>query len=168
MVVIGAEIPTYPEVARRSGIEGVVNLRLSTRDGEIIDINADSPSPALADAAAANVRTWQVTAIGSAVVRVRFVYELTPKCLIDRAGDPVVVATFPSEVHVKASPAGCSSGDQNVRDVRSPSLINHDLQALHGGVLRRPPWRAWRTWRNSSGFPGPACAAGHSAVEAAC
>jgi protein TonB len=58
-LVLG-ELPEYPEVARRAGIEGQVTLQLRIgKDGSVQDIELLSGEPVLGRAAAEAVEQWR-------------------------------------------------------------------------------------------------------------
>lgn len=60
--------PTYPDIARRAGLQGIVRLQVrATRDGRVEVEKLLEGSPTLADAAMAAVKQWRVnpTWIGS-------------------------------------------------------------------------------------------------------
>jgi hypothetical protein len=100
-IVTGADIPLYPATARVNGVEGVVKLRLSMSDNEVLDINAEAESAVLSEAAIENVRTWSLAWTTAPVVHVTFTYKLAPG---DCSGDQRTHVTMrvPSEVEVTA------------------------------------------------------------------
>jgi TonB family protein len=100
-LVRSAELATYPADARRSGVEGVVRLRLSTdSNGEVGDIDVDATMPELRRAALANVRTWDVFMIAP-VLTITYTYRLLPgDCTADQ--QPRITMRFPHVVEVTA------------------------------------------------------------------
>ncbi len=59
--LVSAPPPTYPEIARRAGVQGIVRLQVhATKDGRIEVDKILSGSPTLADAAIAAVKQWRV------------------------------------------------------------------------------------------------------------
>jgi TonB family protein len=59
--LVSAPPPTYPEIARRAGVQGIVRLQVhAMKDGRIEVDKILSGSPTLADAAIAAVKQWRV------------------------------------------------------------------------------------------------------------
>src|SRR4051812_18041946 len=54
-----AEVPMYPPVARAGRVSGVVEARVTVRDGSVIDVKVKSGPTILAQAAAENIKTWR-------------------------------------------------------------------------------------------------------------
>jgi hypothetical protein len=59
-LVITAELPRYPEFARRAGITGVVHLRVTARNGRVVDSTVISGDRLLLEGARENVATWRL------------------------------------------------------------------------------------------------------------
>src|SRR5579859_5617375 len=58
--LVSAPHPSYPEIARRAGVQGIVRLQVrATKDGRIEVDKILSGSPTLADAAIAAVKQWR-------------------------------------------------------------------------------------------------------------
>jgi hypothetical protein len=99
--VTGGSIPIYPSRARAAGIEGTVNLRVSLRGDDVLDVDAESANQELAAAAVSSVRTWRFRATTVPVVVIRFVYALDQgDC--QQARGPVVVMDLPNTVTIRA------------------------------------------------------------------
>jgi TonB family protein len=79
--VIRASVPSYPELARQTRIQGTVTLRVST-DGKLVsDVDAESGHPILAKAATENVKTWEFKPHAPTTFEVSFHYRLfVPDC----------------------------------------------------------------------------------------
>jgi hypothetical protein len=77
-------IPTYPEVAMRASVQGLVKLQVrATRDGHIeVEKLLDGP-PTLADAAITAVKQWRVS----------------PAWMIGKRGDVITTLTFNFQLH---------------------------------------------------------------------
>ena len=107
-LITAAAVPLYPTEALRNGDAGTVNVRLTLETRSFLDIDADSPYRALADAAVANARTWRFTNATVNVLTVQYRYVLEPvPCGSDLR--PHVTLDFPDRVTIEAKrPVGCS------------------------------------------------------------
>ncbi len=99
-MVAYAAVPLYPPRARVANVEGVVRVQVTT-DGHRVITTVANPSshPELAQAAQANVRTWQFTVheptTFTVTYRYKFVDDLKPE-----QNNPRVVLSLPTEVEV--------------------------------------------------------------------
>ena len=99
--VVSGSIPVYPSAALATGIQGVVNVRLSLDGNTVLDIDADSAHPELAAAAVANVRTWKFRETTVPVLSIGFTY------VIDQGDckqpvNPLITMKLPDSVTIRA------------------------------------------------------------------
>ncbi len=89
-LVVGGSIPTYPAQALERGVAGSVDLRLSMRQDEVIDVDAKGDTSELAAATSAVVRTWRFQSTVVPVLKIKFTYrlaagncEITPQSTVE-------------------------------------------------------------------------------------
>ncbi len=75
-LVVAAEVPKYPEMARRAGISGEVVLKVVVQAGKVISTKLLSGERLLGAEAAANIETWQFRPETSKTLTTTFVYHL--------------------------------------------------------------------------------------------
>ena len=71
-----ADLPTYPYSARMAGLEGVVEVEVTLKDGKVAATRVISGDRALAVAAVTNIETWTFDAGVNQTFTTRFVYAL--------------------------------------------------------------------------------------------
>jgi len=97
--VDGAALPTYPETARASEIQGDVLIAVKTDGERVLNAQPISGPRELAAAAIENVKSWKFWSNDSHELSVTYRYRLTHPC---GANDSeVVIANFPSEIEVR-------------------------------------------------------------------
>jgi len=74
--VLAAEVPLYPRFARHGNIEGVVEVRVSVKDGRVVGADVLTGERILSDDTLKNIRTWQFAPGTEASFVTRFLYEL--------------------------------------------------------------------------------------------
>ena len=105
--VIRASVPSYPELARQTRIQGTVTLRVST-DGKLVSaVDAENGHRLLANAAKENVKTWQFEPHVPTSFTVTFRYNLLPvkcdsRCNCDGKEKESVLLQLPTSVHISA------------------------------------------------------------------
>jgi outer membrane biosynthesis protein TonB len=72
----GADLPTYPYIARLAGLEGEVEVEVTLKDGKVAATRVIAGDRALATATVANIETWTFDANVSETFTTRFVYAL--------------------------------------------------------------------------------------------
>lgn len=98
--VASANVPLYPPVARAARVEGTVQLQVSTDGQRVTEAHVDGGNKLLADAAAANVRTWSFATHEPTSFAVTFRYKLLPASRKQNGNNPIVVLRLPIEVDV--------------------------------------------------------------------
>lgn len=105
--VVDASVPFYPELARKTHIEGAVTLRVSTDGTRVSDVQAENGSSILARAALENVKTWRFQAGTHSSFEVVFRYRLLavtcdPRCNCDSEEKESVLLRLPISVEITA------------------------------------------------------------------
>ena len=98
-MVASAQVPLYPPVARRSNVEGVVHLNVTTDGHRVVSTHVEDGHKLLAAAAENNAKTWEFSLHEPVTFTVTYSFKL----LTDWKGDPnnpMVVLRFPTEVEV--------------------------------------------------------------------
>jgi len=103
-VVISGEMPVYPALARRGGIKGEVQLRVTTDGSAVASVEIVSGHPLLAWAAENYVRSWKFVEHKSTVFSTRFAFRLIEEstCEPDPPQNSEVVLRLPTEVEISA------------------------------------------------------------------
>jgi hypothetical protein len=98
-VVIQAETPHYPNLARRAGIAGEVHVEADVAGGRIVRMRIVSGDRLLAAETTANMSTWRFDATVSTTFRTRFIYQLEQRLT---GSDPnlIVELRMPSLVRI--------------------------------------------------------------------
>jgi hypothetical protein len=127
--VISAKVPTYPDVARKLGIEGLVHLRVSTDGSQVTEIKVKDGPAMLAAAAEENLRTWQFQEHQPTSFDTVFKYELLPyenDCSAEiLPDDGKTVLRLPKEVELTAR--GLRSCVP-VLDLTKPAILDIQVQ----------------------------------------
>ncbi len=105
--VVRASVPFYPSLARQTGIQGAVTLRVSTDGQRVSAVDAGNGPPLLVNAAKENVKTWQFEPHPPTSFEVKFRYRLLDskcdsECKCGSEEKPSVVLQLPANVEVSA------------------------------------------------------------------
>jgi TonB family protein len=101
VLITRAEVPRYPELARNSGITGVVMIDVTVSGGEVMEGKVRSGDRMLADDALRNVKSWQFAPGTNMRFTTTFTYEVERRS--SRASrEPRVELQLPSWVHITA------------------------------------------------------------------
>jgi Gram-negative bacterial TonB protein C-terminal len=105
--VVRASVPFYPSLARQTGIQGAVTLRVSTDGQRVSAVDAGNGPPLLVNAAKENVKTWQFEPHPPRSFEVKFRYRLLDskcdsECKCGSEEKPSVVLQLPANVEVSA------------------------------------------------------------------
>src|ERR1700722_20859832 len=95
-IVIAAEVPFYPPLARAASQQGVVVLEVVTDGDKANSIRVLSGIALLAEAATSNLRSWRFVGKPPETFHVTYRYRLSAKC----KGNPAIQLTLPLEVSV--------------------------------------------------------------------
>jgi|SRR5271156_5114053 hypothetical protein len=95
--------PTYPFLARRTHIEGVVRLKIATDGHRVTNAQAEgSAAPPLVDLAEKNIRTWQFEPGEPTTFEVTYAYRLVTYSIF--GGDSTsVTLELPTDVKISAT-----------------------------------------------------------------
>ena len=100
-MVVSAQVPLYPQVARIANVEGVVHLRVTTDGQRVVSVQVEEGHKLLAAPAEGNVRTWQFSPHDPVTLKVTYTYKLVTD-LDSRQNNPRVILKLPTEVEVDA------------------------------------------------------------------
>ena len=104
-MLVHADVPLYPLVARMARLDGTVHIRVRLRKGLVIETKTKSEaSPVLVKAATTNVRTWRFSSSATGAFDVTYVYALEKEEEIPPV-NPNVEMRLPYFVKVTAVPA---------------------------------------------------------------
>jgi hypothetical protein len=103
IIVVAAQVPSYPSTAVAAGIEGTVISKIKVTDGEVLDAEIVSGPTILASAAKQNLLTWRFDSTVNETLRVMYVFELA-KEEIFQPENPVIVLRLPNYVKLTANP----------------------------------------------------------------
>jgi len=98
------DAPRYPDLARRVGVSGVVELEVTVFDG-VPSVKAVSGDRLLSSEAAATVRQWRFAKGTAASFKTKFTYKLE-KRLTTADANPRIEMHLPSEVTITAPENG--------------------------------------------------------------
>lgn len=96
------QVPHYPPLARASGIDGVVEVKVATDGSRAIDTQVQSGHKLLAGEAEANVQTWRFSAHDATNFKVTYRYRLVESSTDDPPGRPTVILRLPGYVEVRS------------------------------------------------------------------
>jgi hypothetical protein len=109
-LVVRADAPSYPPLARMARITGKIEAAFSVRGGEVITAEAKSGHPLLVKATVENIRSWhfppQVSGSFATVFEYRLKGKETPSMQ-----NPKVEMQLPIFVTITATPTRPSSND---------------------------------------------------------
>ena len=104
LLVVHADMPLYPWLALAARQSGTVRVRISIKEGVVVNATAEaSAPPVLVQAAKENALTWRFAHDATSTLTVTYVYELTK----DESGDvqnPHIEMQLPTLVKIKARP----------------------------------------------------------------
>jgi hypothetical protein len=105
--VTDSKVPFYPRICQAAGIEGVVELQVSTDGQKPGAIEIVKGQPMLARAAKENVASWQFEPHAPTTFGVKFQYSLLPALSCEQQTqanwlENRLVLRLPTEVHVTA------------------------------------------------------------------
>jgi TonB family protein len=104
-LVVHADVPLYPVVARMARLSGTVRVDVSVRKGTVVGVSvASHSSGALEHAAIANVKTWRFEPDCNGTLSVTYVYELEREQEFPPP-NPHVDMRLPTYVRITAVPA---------------------------------------------------------------
>lgn len=103
-IVVHADVPLYPAVAKAARLSGTVNVRVSVKGGSVASTDAQSSdSPILVNASKENIRTWRFAPDAYGTFEVTFIYELQKEESL-APENPRVEMRLPSLVRITARP----------------------------------------------------------------
>jgi hypothetical protein len=98
-MVLSAQVPFYPPLARVANVDGTVHVKVTTDGHRVVSTQVEDGNKLLAAAAEENAKTWQFRLHESATFTVTYTYKLLTKWKGD-PDNPTVVLRFPTEVEV--------------------------------------------------------------------
>jgi len=102
-LVIRAEAPLYPPLARMAKITGTIEVRFTVKGGEVVATEAKSGHPFLVSATTENIKTWHFPPEANGTFTATFVYRLegdeTPTMQ-----NPKIEMQLPTFVRITAAP----------------------------------------------------------------
>ena len=103
-VVLHAEVPVYPLLAKTARVSGVVVVRVTVSDGAVTGTQVlKSDAPLLVDNTVKNIRTWQFSPSTNVIFESTFTYNLETEEVSDPE-NPVVELHLPQAVRVTVHP----------------------------------------------------------------
>ena len=123
--VAGAAVPLYPPLARRTQVQGIVHVKITTDGQHAVTAYAEDGPKLLAAAAEENGRTWQFATHEATTFTVTYHYKLVPGMKGDPE-NPEVVLRLPTEVEVRMLPAP-PIADPNPDKRSQGSPVNREL-----------------------------------------
>ncbi len=103
--VTAASVPFYPPIARMAGIQGLVQLRVSTDGKRVSTVEVVSGPPFLARLASDNVKTWEFKPHAPTTFEVTFHYKRVlpskcPNCNCEYPEKESVLLEFPTDIYL--------------------------------------------------------------------
>jgi hypothetical protein len=134
--VAGAAVPLYPPLARRTQVQGIVHVKITTDGQRAVTAHADDGPKLLAAAAEENARTWQFATHEATTFTVTYHYKLVAGMKGDPE-NPEVVLRLPTEVEVRMLPAS-PIADPNPDKRSQDSPVNREFGTLAARSGARP------------------------------
>jgi Gram-negative bacterial TonB protein C-terminal len=78
-----ADVPMYPQVARTLRIYGTVEVRVTVKDGNVVNTEVKSGPRKLVDSTVDNIKGWRFNRLDHGTFTTKFVYQLEMKGPID-------------------------------------------------------------------------------------
>jgi hypothetical protein len=171
-VVVAAEIPRYPDLARQARVQARLRLRVTIGGGQVVAVEALETAALFYEAAVANLRTWRFEAQGPATFETTFRFNLVglstnpcsgPALAADR---PSVRLNYPSSVEISETTEYLC---ENIAITRPPDVfallygVSVNVNPLPTFAEPVPPAipRSAFAWRATvAGYPEAARAAG--------
>ncbi len=106
-----ADVPTYPQMAVVARIFGIVEVRVTVKDGQVVNTEVKSSPPGpeiLKRATIENIQTWRFYKLDSGTFTTKFIYQLETKKPLDPL-NPKVELQLPLLVKITAKPVALDS-----------------------------------------------------------
>ena len=125
LLVIRAELPQYPVLAKTARVSGNVKVTVTVKDGDVVAVEATSGNPLLTSATKDNVRTWKFDKAVNATFATTFMYQLE-KQESSQPSNPKIELELPTLVKIRARPSvgPCHDCGSDI----TPKLIEHEAK----------------------------------------
>jgi len=101
LMVLHADVPTYPPLARQVNIPGTVEAVVTVNDGSVEEVHVSRGPGILANAATESIKSWRFNHYVNARFTTRFVYRLTRRGEINPNGK--VMLQLPLLVEIESA-----------------------------------------------------------------
>jgi hypothetical protein len=109
-LVLRADAPLYPPLARMAKITGKIDVEFTVKGGEVVAAEARSGHPLLVKAATENIRSWHFVPEANGTFVATFIYELRGSETAVMQ-NPKVEMQLPTFVKIIATPTKSSCND---------------------------------------------------------